>query len=264
MSDKKRVVLVTGGTKGIGLATALRFAREGCQCVITYGWGSVTEEDVLKLFEGYTTPYLKQANVASNEDTVELLEDVLNEYGAIDTFVSNVAFSGAVSEMKDYSEKKLLKSIEYSSWPMVEYTKQMKKIMGKYPRYVIGISSHGPDSFHVNYDIAAATKSVMEVMVKYLNYHFFSEDVIFNVVRTRPVITESLVSIIGKDWPAFIEKYDVTASEVSTEDVAKVIFALTSGFMDGIRGQTINADDGYQFADGTQSFYAQRDELGLM
>ena len=181
----------------------------------------------------------------------------------MDTFISNVSFAHLTKNLDDYSERALLKSIEYSSWPIIEYTKQMKKIMGEYPRYVVGLSSHGPDSFHNNYDFAAVTKSVMEVLIRYLNYRFFSQNVIFNVVRTRPVITESLLSTLGKEWQSFIEEYDVTNSDVSLDEVAKVVFALCSGWMDGIRGQTINADNGYQFADGTQSFYKQRNRLGV-
>jgi len=40
MSDnKQRVVLITGGTKGIGKEMGLKFAEHGDQVVITYGWG---------------------------------------------------------------------------------------------------------------------------------------------------------------------------------------------------------------------------------
>lgn len=269
MSDSKtsrRVVLITGGTKGIGLATALRFAEEGDQCIITYGWGSVEDEEVLSHFKdkNLVTPYLRQANVIDADDTQELLTEVAEKYGPVDVFVSNVSFASLVKGLDDYSEKDLIKSIEYSTWPLIEYPKQMKKIMGHYPKYVIGLSSHGPDTFHKNYDFAAVTKALMEVFVRYLNYHFFDQPVIFNIVRTRPIITDSLLSTFGNEWEQFISKFDISGTDVELEEVAKVIYMLCSGLMDGIRGQTIVVDKGYDFADGLQRVYCDSEGLSLM
>jgi len=267
MSDKnqQRVVLVTGGSKGIGKEIALKFAEHGDTVVITYGWGSVEEEDIIKEFtsRGLPAPYVKQADVINNDDTIDLLTEIKNRYGRLDVFISNVSFTTLVKNMEDYNEAYLLKSIEYSTWPMVEYTRQMKNVLGAYPKYVLGLSSHGPDRFHTNYDFAAATKSLSEVLVKYLTYHFYDDNVIFNILRTRPVITDSLLSTFGNDWKDFIKKYDIPGTHIELEEVAKTAYMMCSGLMDGIRGQTINADRGYDFSEGLQRMYEDRVELGL-
>ncbi|MGZ4053865.1 MAG: SDR family oxidoreductase [Bacteroidia bacterium] len=267
MSDtnKQRVVLITGGTKGIGKEIAFKFAEHGDQCVITYGWGSIEEEDIINEFRerNLPLPYLKQADVINNEDTIDLLTEIKNRFGRLDIFISNVSFANLVKSMDDYNEGSLLKSIEYSCWPMVEYTRQMKNVLGAYPKYVIGLSSHGPDRFHKNYDFAAATKAVNEVLVKYLNYHFYDEDVIFNILRTRPVITDSLLSTLGNEWTEFIAKYDIPGTHIELEEFARVAYMMCTGLMDGIRGQTITADRGYDFAEGLQRLYMDQEELGL-
>lgn len=265
-SSVKRTVLITGGTKGIGLATAFAFAKEQDQCIVTYNWGSVDESDILNQFQeqGLNPPCLIQANVIDPDDTDALMQQIKKQFGTIDIFISNVSFANVISSLDDYSENGLLKSVEYSVWPIVEYTKRMKSLLGVYPKYVLGLSSMGPDAFFTNYDFAAVTKSIVEVFIRYLNYHFYDQNVIFNVVKTRPVITDSLLSTFGSDWSAFIEKYDVPDSEVSLEEVGKVIIALCSGLMDGIRGQTINADNGFDFADGLQQLYVNREKLNLL
>ncbi len=267
MSDtiKQRVVLITGGTKGLGLAMALKFAEHGDQIVITYGWGSVEDDEILNEFSSRNLPIpmLKQADVINNEDTIDLLTEIKNKFGRLDVFISNVSFANLVKSLDDYNESSLLKSIEYSCWPMIEYTRQMKNVFGVYPKYVLGLSSHGPDRFHKNYDFAAATKAVNEVLVKYLNYHFYDENVIYNILRTRPVITDSLLSTLGKEWTEFIAKYDIPGTHIELEEVAKVAYMMVSGLMDGIRGQTIIADRGFDFAEGLQRLYVDKDELGL-
>jgi len=263
--NKQRVVLITGGTKGIGKEIAFKFAEHGDQCIITYGWGSIEEEDIINEFKARNLPppYLKQADVINNEDTIDLLTEIKTRFGRLDVFISNVSFANLVKSIDDYNEGSLLKSIEYSCWPMVEYTRQMNNVFGVYPKYVIGLSSHGPDRFHKNYDFAAATKALNEVLVKYLNYHFYDENVIFNILRTRPVITDSLLSTLGNEWAEFIGKYDIPGTHIELEEFAKVAYMMCSGLMDGIRGQTITADRGYDFAEGLQRLYMDQEELGL-
>lgn len=267
MSDKqpKKNVLITGGTKGLGLAIALQFAQEGYQPIITYAWGSVPEEDVLQEFEkrGLSLPLLVQADVIRAEDTESLLLEIKEKLGPIDVFISGVSFSNVIRGIEDYSEKALLKSIEYSTWPMIEYTRQMKKILGEYPKYIIGLSSRGPDNFQTNYDYAAITKALMETFVKYLNYHFFDQEVIFNIVRTRAFRTDNVLETFGKEWGDFIEKYDAPNTQVAMEEMAKTVFMLCSGWMDAIRGQTIMVDKGYAFADTLQRLYVDRNTLEL-
>lgn len=266
MSDtSKRVVLVTGGSKGIGKEIAMKFAEHGDQVVITYGWGSIEDADLIKEFtdRGLPAPYIKQADVINNEDTADLLNDIKTRFGRLDVFISNVSFANLVKGLDDYNEASLLKSIEYSTWPMIEYPRQMKKILGAYPKYVLGLSSHGPSRFHKNYDFAAATKALNETFVKYLTYHFYDENIIFNILRTRPVITDSLLSTFGKEWETFINKYDIPGTHIELEEVAKVVYAMCSGLMDSVRGQTIIADRGYDFAEGLQRMYMDKEKLGM-
>ena len=264
-NTNKRVVLITGGTKGIGKEIAFKFSQHGHQVVITYGWGSIEDSDFLNEFKARNlpAPFLKQADVINYDDTADLLNEIKQQFGGVDVFISNVSFANLVKGIEDYTEASLLKSIEYSCWPMIEYTRQMKAIFGRYPKYVLGLSSHGPDRFYVNYDFAAATKRLNEVLVKYLNYHFYDENVIFNILRTRPVITDSLLATVGQEWKDFIAKYDIPGTHVDLEEVANVVFMMTSGLMDGIRGQTINADKGYNFMEGYSYMYKNREEFGL-
>ena len=51
-----KVVLITGGTRGIGLETGLSFGKRGALCILTYRWGDHDEESIYAAFENVKAP----------------------------------------------------------------------------------------------------------------------------------------------------------------------------------------------------------------
>ena len=51
-----RAVLVTGGTRGIGLATGLAFGRRGAHVTLTYKWGAEDEDAIVAAFAAAGAP----------------------------------------------------------------------------------------------------------------------------------------------------------------------------------------------------------------
>jgi len=246
-----KAVLITGGTKGIGLATALAFAEHGASCWITYRWGSVEDEEVQGEFlkRGLAAPHLVQADVASDEDLDSLLDSIAQHHRRLDAFISNVANAQTPRQLEEYSLRGLLKSIEYSAWPLVSHTLRIHRRLGHYPRYVIGISSLGIESRTPGYDFAAAAKSVLETLCRYLAYQLRDEDVRVNVIRAGLVKTESAVETIGPEVMQFVETTLGSDGVVEPEAIANVAVALCSGLMDAVTGQVITVDHGQAFRD---------------
>lgn len=259
-----RVVLITGGTRGIGLATGLAFGKQGAHVILTHKWGSADEDKLREAFAavGAPAPRIMEADAGSQDDTKALLGELKKHHDAVDVFISNVAFAQVVKTMEDYQKRSLLRSIDYSVWPMVDYTQQIKAIFGKFPRYVLGLSSQGPDKYTANYDFVASSKAVMETLCRYLAFRLVSEDVRVNVVRAALVRTESLAATMGDECVPFIERFDPTMF-VTVEEVAGVISALCSGLMDAVTGQVISVDHGAPFYDNIMRLYGERDRLDI-
>jgi NAD(P)-dependent dehydrogenase (short-subunit alcohol dehydrogenase family) len=259
-----KAVLVTGGTKGIGLGTGLAFGRRGAICTLTNKWGSADEEEILRKFaaSGAPEPKIVQADAASAEDTTALLEDLKSRHDHVEAFISNVSFAQIVKGLEDYTKRSLLRSIEYSVWPTVEYTQKIREVFGCYPRYVVGLSSIGPDKFTANYDFVAASKAVLETLCGYLTYRLAAEDVRVNILRASLVRTESLVATMGEECIPFIERFDPSMF-VTVEEVAETIVALCSGLMDAVRGQVLSVDRGARFYDNIMRLYENRDKLHI-
>ena len=255
-----KTVLITGGTRGIGLATGLALGRHGARVAITNRWGSVTQEQLTAQFAavGAPAPDLFEADVAHDEDTTALIEALAAKgYEGIDIFVSNVAFAQIVKSVDEWNRRGLLRGIDYSAWPIAAYPLALKAKFGRLPRYVIGMSSYGHETYHCNYAFAAAAKSVLETLVKYLGYYWFEEGTRANVIRARWVETESLEATVGADFPPFVRQWPHPGQFVTPDEVANTVVALCSGWLDGMTGQVIGVDHGATFHDNVMRLYTE-------
>lgn len=252
-------VLITGGTKGIGLAIGLAFGRQGAHCTLTHKWGSADEEEVLRAFEeaGASAPEIVLADARDDRDTATLMQRMSARHRRIEVLVSGAAFAQIVRSVEEYSRRSLVQSMEYTTWPLVGYLQAIKQTFGHYPRYSLGLSSGGPDDFYVNYDIVAACKSAMESLCRYLAYRLRDKDVRVNVLRARFVRTDSLWATVGEGFGPFIDDFDPSLF-VSTEEVANAALGLCSGLMDSVNGQVIMVDRGTSFGDNLMGMFDQR------
>lgn len=258
-----KAVIVTGGTMGIGLATGLAFGREGAHVTLTHRWGSADEDEIRAKFReaGAPEPSIVEADAGRDEDTIALLEGIKQRHDHVEAFISNVSFAHVVKGLQDYEARSLYRSIEYSTWPMFAYPRHMEKIFGRWPRYIVGLSSGGPDWFYKNYDFVAASKAVMETLCRYISYRKYDSDVRINVVRSRLVRTESLRATFGRDFEEFAERFNMKRQFISCEEVAGSILALCSGLMDGMSGQVLMVDRGTTFFDNLMRIYEERENV---
>lgn len=255
-----QVVLVTGGTRGIGLATALAFGRCGAQCVVTYRWGTVPPEEVMQTFadEGLIPPLVIEANAASGSDTEALVARLADKVGPVSVFISNAANAVVVREMKDYDRRAFLRTIEASTWPTFDLFKAHQAKFGHYPRNTVVMSSDGPDRFALGYDFVGASKAALEALCRYASHRLAPLGARLNVLRSRGVRTESLEEVFGTEMLDFAEKMTGGEDGMAAQDVAGVAVALCSGWLDGMNGQVVTADNGGAFRDNIMGWYDQR------
>jgi NAD(P)-dependent dehydrogenase (short-subunit alcohol dehydrogenase family) len=253
--------LITGGTRGIGLATALLFGRAGAQTYLTYKWGQDDYNELFAAFEGAGAPkpVLLQADVSNDEDTARLMGEIAAA-GAkgIDFFISNVGFAQRTMSLDEYKKRSLFKTLEYSTWPLISYSQAIKKAFGAYPRRIVGISSDGPSHFYRGYDFVAASKALLEHFARYMSIHLFDEGCRVNVIRFGSVKTESFTAIFGEAFFEYLRK-NGTSEEMllSPDECAQSVFALVSGYMDAVNGQIITVDKGMPFRDNLMVRYQE-------
>lgn len=258
-----KAVVITGGTKGIGLATGLGFGRHGAHLYLTHRWGSADEDAIRERFAavGARAPTIVEADVSNDDDTVALCEQIGREHDGVEVFVSNVCAVQPATGPKSYKKRSLLKSLEYSAWPMVGYVKHIKARFGRVPRYVVGVGSDGARHYFSHYEYVAVSKAVMETFCRYLSYHLRDEDVRVNIVSSRNVLTDAVDEIFGEDYVPFMTANAGPKYFMSPEDIGNAILAVCSGMLDALKGQVLQVDKGMAFAD-TSMHHLERHRAG--
>lgn len=246
---KDKVVLITGGTRGIGLACGLAFGRHGARAVLTHRWGSADEDAIRARFAevGAPAPLIVEADASRDEDTEALMQRLKDECDGVFAFVSNVCVVVRGEGPMSHARRALYKSLEYSSWPFVGYLHAIGEAFGRYPRYAVAMSSDGPDTHYPGYDYVAVAKAVLETFVRYMNTHLSAQGCLVNALRTRQVMTESYQQIFGEEQLALAAKFPEFACTV--EEVADTTLALCSGLLDAMGGQVLMLDRGAAFVD---------------
>ena len=106
MKLRNKLAIITGGSRGIGFATAEKFLREGARVIITASSPSNAEKAVEKLKAGYPDAVVDgiSPNLAVWEEVREAFRTVEEKYGPIDILVNNAGVSES-TPFSSYTEE---------------------------------------------------------------------------------------------------------------------------------------------------------------
>jgi NAD(P)-dependent dehydrogenase (short-subunit alcohol dehydrogenase family) len=96
-----KVVLITGGTTGIGRATAVAFAREGAQVVVSGRRRTEGVETIVYVEKGGGKGLFVQSDVSDENQVKALVESVVHHFGRLDIAFNNAGIEGTLSPLTE-------------------------------------------------------------------------------------------------------------------------------------------------------------------
>lgn len=243
--ENKKVVLITGSSKGIGEATAIEFAKKGYSVVINYLTDKENAQKIASYLEQeYKTETLViKADVSDEEQVRSMVEETINKFGKIDVLVNNagIAIDKEFEDRKVEDWKRTLEVNAIGTFLVSKYVSEnmLKNKNGK----IINISStNGINTFYpssIDYDASKAaiinlTYNLAIQFAPYINVNAVAPGWVntpMNAELPKELIEEETEKIYKKRF-------------AKPEEIAKVITFLASEDANYINGTVIKVDGG--------------------
>ncbi|THB78161.1 MAG: enoyl-[acyl-carrier-protein] reductase FabL [Desulfobulbaceae bacterium] len=240
-----RVALITGGSRGIGRAIALRLAEHGMDVVVNYVRhkkdAQFTATEVEKLGQKCLTV---KANVAKEQDVVHMFETIQQEFGRVDVLVSNAA-SGVLKPALELTERHWNWAMDINARALLSLVQLGLPLMREGSR-VIAVSSLGSIRAIQNYTTVGASKAALESLVRHLAVELGPKGIRVNTVSAGAVDTDALKKFPNRDEILEGAMSRTPLGRLTTpDDVADVALFLCSNLADMIQGQVVTVDGGY-------------------
>jgi enoyl-[acyl-carrier protein] reductase III len=233
-------ILVTGGSRGIGKAIALRFAELGARRVaIGYMRGDrAAEETAVELRDTGAEPVLVRGNVASARVANEVAA-----LGPLDVLV-HAAATGVIRPALETDDKHWDWTLSANSRALLSLSRAAAPSMPP-GSSIVAISSLGSTRVLVDYALVGVSKAALEALVRYLAVELAPRGIRVNAVSAGVVDTGALEHFPQKEAMLEMGRRNPVGRRVTPEDVAGCVTFLCSPEAEMIRGQTLVVDGGW-------------------
>ncbi|WP_300726596.1 SDR family oxidoreductase [Pseudomonas sp.] len=191
-----KVIVITGGSRGIGAATALLAAREGYRVCINYLTDDEAAREVLTQVRALGVQAISvRADVSNEDEIISLFARVDLELGPVTALVNNAATVGHKSRVDDMSELRILHTLKTNVLGPILCAKHA--VLRMSPRHggqggnIVNVSSVaarlGSPAEYVDY---AASKGAVDTFTLGLSKELAGEGIRVNAVRPGYIFTD--------------------------------------------------------------------------
>ena len=233
-------VLVTGGTRGIGRAIALRFARAGADRV-ALGYmrnDRAAEEAATEVRAHGADVSLVRGNITSSR----VLEEV-RDLGRLDVVVHNAA-TGVIRPALETEDKHWDWTMNANARALLQLARVAAPQMEP-GASIVAISSLGAQRVLENYTLVGTSKAALESLVRYLAVELAPRGIRVNAVSGGVVDTGALEHFPNREAMLAAGAANPVGRLVAPDDIAGAVAFLCSPDAAMVCGQTIVVDGGF-------------------
>jgi NAD(P)-dependent dehydrogenase (short-subunit alcohol dehydrogenase family) len=242
---EEKVVVVTGGSRGIGLSLARSFLAQGAKVVIC-GRKQQNLDAAVEKLEGGERLLAVPAHVAKEGDVEALFDAAVGRFGGVDCLVNNVGMNLATQSVVDADLAVWNKIIEGNLTGAFLCSRKAARIMREKKRgKIVNISSLAGTKAMPGMGIYGIAKAGLDMLTQVLGAELAPCNIQVNAIAPGLVRTD--FSKIFWSAPALCTEIckTIPAGRIAeTVDLVPIVLLLSSGLADYITGQTIMVDGG--------------------
>ncbi len=242
---RDKVAVVTGGSRGIGRATALRLAEAGAHVIVNYlERDDEAAQVVAAARELGVEAFAIQGDVACSEDAAALVEIATHGFGRLDLLVANAGiWEGApVEEMPDQTWDRVLDANLRGTWTTCRAAVPAMKENGR--GSIVIVSSTAGQRGEAGYSNYAASKGGQISFAKSLAVEL-APRIRVNCVAPGWVDTEMNAEVFGRNGFKQEAAAAIPLQRIATaDDVALAIVFLASDWARHVTGEVLNVNGG--------------------
>jgi enoyl-[acyl-carrier protein] reductase III len=243
-----KLALVTGGSRGIGRACALRLAEAGADIVINYVTSQSAADEVAEVVAamGRNVAVVK-ADVSQRDDIDSMIEFITERFGRLDILISNAA-TGGFRPMLAITERNFESTMRTNVMALIHLVQSSFRLLERSQgrAKVVAISSHGSHMALPMYGAVGGSKAALESFIRHFALELGDKGINLNIVKAGLVETDSTRRIPYADQLFASRKMRSMTGDrfLTAEDVANCVLFLSSPLSDLVQGETLTVDGG--------------------
>lgn len=245
ISLRGKRALVTGGSRGIGAATALLLAECGADVGIGYRSRQNEAADVVqRLADRGVRAFAHAADLSLLAGTTSLFDRAEREFGGLDIFVGNAGIWPATDvALADMTDEQWRRTMNENTDAMFYSTRAAARRLERGGRIVLVSSTAGQrgEAYHADY---AASKGAMISFVKSLAVELAQKEITVNSVAPGWVDTEMVSGALESEGRERIARAIPIGRVATPRDIAGPIVFMCSEYARHITGEILNVNGG--------------------
>ncbi len=243
-----RVALVTGSSRGIGKACAIRLAQAGADVVVNYATSQAAATEVAEQIVAMgRRAIVVKADVSEEDDARSMVGHIGESLGQLDIVVSSAA-TGGFRPLLGATRRNFDAAMHTNVMALIYLVQAAMPLLerGSHRGKVVAISSHGSHMALPMYGLIGASKAALESLVRHLTLEMGDRGVNINAVKAGLVDTDSTrrIPYADKLFEAQLDHTMVGDRKLTAEDVADAVAFLSSQLADMVQGEILTVDGG--------------------